>query len=206
MTISYPLSLPATKDLAAITLRLRSVVAVGTSPFTGKQQVQAHQGQWWEAECSLPPMERADAEEWLAFLLALNGREGTFLMGDPKGGTPRGTALGSPQVNGAGQSGNELATDGWTVSQSRALAKGDYFSLGSGASTRLYKMVEDEASDGAGAAALTFQPKLRSSPENNAALTVTNAKGLWRLSTNEVSWSVTDLIAYGIVFAAREAL
>lgn len=206
MAISYPLSLPSVKDLAQITMRLRTVVGVATSPFSGEQQVQAHPGQWWEAECVLPAMERADAEEWLALLLAMNGREGTLLMGDPKGATPRGTALGTPLVSGASQTGNELVTNGWTADQAAAMRKGDYFSLGSGTSTRLYKVVEDEPSDGSGNATLTFQPKLRSSPGDTDPLTVTSAKAVWRLADNQAEWTVRDIVAYGIVFALREAL
>lgn len=206
MAIVYPLSLPSVKDFAEISMRLRTVVGSAVSPFTLQEQVQVHPGQIWEAECTLPPMERPDAEEWLAFLLALNGKEGTFLMGDPKGGTPRGTALGSPLVNGASQTGNELITDGWTGNQTSLLLKGDYFQLGSGGASRLYKVVEDEVSDGSGNSTLTFQPRLRSSPANNDPITVTDAKGLFRLATNEMVWTVRDIVTYGIAFPAREAL
>lgn len=100
MTITYPLTLPSHTGFSGLRLTRRSVVAVSTSPFTGKQQVQAHQGQWFELEGTLPPMYRADSDRWIAFLLQLNGMEGTFLAGDPAYRGPRGTITGAV-VNGA---------------------------------------------------------------------------------------------------------
>ena len=83
MAITYPLTMPSATQISRVTMRPRTKVAMTMSEFTGKQQVQKHQGQWWEAEVSLPPMLRDDAEDWLAFLTKLNGMEGTFLFGDP---------------------------------------------------------------------------------------------------------------------------
>ena len=63
MAITYPLSLPDATSYQAARMTARSVVGVSKSPFTGVQQVQKHQGQWWEFEGSLAPMSRANAEE-----------------------------------------------------------------------------------------------------------------------------------------------
>ncbi len=37
-------------------------------------------------------MNREDAEQWVSFLMKLYGQKGTFLLGDPLGGTARGSA------------------------------------------------------------------------------------------------------------------
>lgn len=206
MAITYPLSLPTNKGLAKIRLTANNVVGVSQSPFTAKQQIYKYTGQFWEAEISLPPMKRADAEYWISFLLKLNGSYGTFLLGDPNGGTARGVATGTPLVNGGSQSGNELVTDGWTNSTTGILKAGDYIQLGSGSSSQLYKVLDDVNSNGSGEATLTVWPDLRTSPADNAAITVSNAKGVFRLSSNAQAWDINEATFYGMTFAAREAL
>lgn len=206
MPISYPLSLPTNKGLAKIRLTANNVVGVSQSPFTAKQQVYKYTGQFWEAEINLPPMKRADAEYWISFLLKLNGQYGTFLLGDPNGTTARGVATGTPLVNGGSQTGNELITDGWTNSVTGILKAGDYIQLGAGATAQLYKVLDDVNSNGSGQATLTLWPDLRSAPSDNATITVSNTKGLFRLSSNQQAWDINEATFYGMTFAAREAL
>jgi hypothetical protein len=85
VAITFPLSLPANPGFTDAVFSAQSVVAATISPFTLAQQVQKHPGQRWSIQASLPPMQRADAENWISFLLKLNGIEGTFLIGDPSG-------------------------------------------------------------------------------------------------------------------------
>jgi hypothetical protein len=189
-----------------VRLVANDVVGVSQSPFTAVQQVYRYSGQFWEADITLPPMKRADAEYWISFLLKLNGPFGTFLMGDPNGATARGVATGTPLVNGAGQTGNELVTDGWTTSTTGILKAGDYIQLGTGATSRLYKVLDDVNSDGSGNATLTVWPDLRSAPADNAAITVSNTKTTFRLNSAQTSWDINEATIYGLTFGAREAL
>lgn len=209
MAESYPLSLPTVSGFTQVRLVARSSVGVSTSPFSYKQQVYRHPGQRWEAELTVPPLRRESAEEWLSFLMRLRGRFGTFLLGDPLGATPRGsaaTAPGTPLVNGADQTGDELVIDGIPTSGDDYLKAGDYIQLGSGATARLYKVLEDVAIDGSGGATLNIWPALRSSPADDATVTVSNAKGVFRLASNETDWDANQLGIYGTTFAANEAL
>lgn len=206
MAIAYPLALPTTTGIAKIRISANNVVGVSQSPFTAKQQVYKYTGQFWEAEISLPPMKRADAEYWISFLLKLNGQYGTFLLGDPNGATARGVATGTPLVNGASQTGNELATDGWTPDTTGILKAGDYVQIGSGAAAKLHKVLDDVNSDADGEATLVLWPDLRSAPSDNATIIVSGAKGLFRLSTNQQDWDVNEASIYGMTFPAREAL
>lgn len=206
MAVSFPLALPTTTGIAKIRISANNVVGVSMSPFTAKQQVYKYTGQFWEAEISLPPMKRSEAEYWISFLLKLNGSYGTFLLGDPNGETARGVVTGTPLVNGASQTGNELVTDGWTTSTTGILKAGDYIQLGSGASAKLHKVLDDVDSDGSGNATITIWPDLRSAPSDNAAIVVSGAKGVFRLSTNQSDWDVNEASIYGMTFPAREAL
>ncbi len=208
MAITYPLSIPTNKKFKTCRFTARSVVAVSQSPFTGQQQVQKHPGQWWEVDVSLPPMERDDAEEWSSFFLKLNGREGTFLMGDPLATSPRGVGTGGPQVDGPSQTGNSLVTKGWTVSQTGILKTGDYIQLGSGVTSKLYKVLNDADSNGSGNATLDIWPDITpdNSPVDNSAITISDTVGVFRLVSNEMPWTQNAPSVYGFTFAATEAL
>lgn len=204
--ISFPLSVPDYNKISRVGFRSVNAVAVSRSPFTFSRQVIVHPGQKWEAEITLRPMRRTEAEVWLAWLVSLNGPVGTFLLGDPRACNPLGTAGGTPVVNGGGQTGAELILDGAASSQAEWLKAGDYIQLGSSSTATLHKVLADAASDGSGNATLDIWPKLRSSPADNETIIVTNAVGLFSLASNLVGWTADELSAYGITFAAIEAL
>jgi hypothetical protein len=206
MTISYPLTLPTHTGIAAISLRAVNAVVYSRSPFTFAGQAFAYPGQMWQADVTLPPMKRADAEQWVAWLLSLRGQLGTFLLGDPLGATARGTPTGTPLVKGAGQTGGTLEIDGATSSVTNWLRAGDYIQLGSGSSARLHKVLQNVNSDGSGNVSLDIWPHIRTAPADNAAVTVSGAKGLFRLATNEQDWSIDAASIYGVTFSAMEAV
>lgn len=204
MTITYPITLPGTPS--QVTLRGRSVVALARDPFTLQQQVHEHQGTLWEAEIQYPPMARADGEALAAALLSLHGMKGTFYLSDPAFAQhgALGTFTGMPLVNGASQTGYSLITDGWT--NGITLKAGNYIQLGSAATTRLYKIVKDVTVDGSGNATLDLWPRLRESPGNNDAITISGCKGTFRLASNDISWLERPTPLYGISFMAIEAI
>lgn len=206
MAISFPVSLPTVGGARSVTWRMLDAVGLGESPYTFSQEVYEHPGKRWAVEVQLAPMQRADAEQWIAFLAMLRGRRGTFLLGDTLGATPRGIATGTPLVKGAGQTGGTLLTDGWTISQTGILKAGDWVQLGSGSSARLHKVLQDANSNGAGEATLELWPGPRSAPADNAPLTVTNAQGLFRLASNERGFDIGLAQIYGMGFSAVEAL
>jgi len=209
MAETYPLALPTHTGIARVRLIARDVVGVSTSPFNFKQQIFRHQGQRWEADITLPAMPRADAEQWASFLLRLRGAYGTFLLGDPLNATPRGTASatpGTPVVNGANQTGDELDIDGLPTSETGYLKAGDYIQLGSGSTATLHKVLEDVNSNASGEATLNLWPKVRTALADNAAVTVSNAQGNFRLASNETMWDIDQASIYGITFGAVEAL
>lgn len=205
MAITYPVTFPNV-GIRAMNIRARTVVGISSSPFTGQQQVYKHQGEWWEAEVTLPPMKRATAEQVAAFLIKMKGQYGTFLLGDPANTSPRGVGTGTPLVNGAGQTGSSLVTDGWTVSTTGILKAGDWIQLGTGSSTTLHKVLDDVDSDGSGNATLEIFPSLRSSPDDDATITVSSPKGIWRLASNQMEYSIDEASVYGITFACVEAI
>ena len=206
MAISYPRDLPTNIGFAQVTLRAVNQTAMTMSPFTYKQQIYNHSGQRWEAECQVPPLKRDDAEEWIAWLLSMNGRAGTFLMGDPLGDTARGTLGGTPVVNGADQVGGSLSIDGCSNNITNWLKAGDYLQLGSGSTATLHKVLQNVNTDGSGQASLDLWPYMRTAPVDGSIVITSNAVGRFRLNSGEQDWTINNISSYGITFAAVEAI
>lgn len=201
MVISYPLTMPASPGFQSARFTLVSNTAAFRSPLTGHVQVLERQGARWQVVYTLPPMKRALAAAWVAFLTALRGFRGTFNGFDPAATTPQGTGNGTPLVNGAGQTGHSLVTDGWAASET-VLKAGDYLEV----NARLHQVAEDATSDASGNATLEIEPQLRESPSDNAAITVTNPKVKMRLVANEAGWDIDTAEFFGLTFAGEEAL
>jgi hypothetical protein len=190
-----------------VSMRSNSVVAASKSPFTGQEQIVAHQGQWWTADLSVAPLERSDAGAITAWFTSMNGREKTLLFGDPLAVTPQGSASsapGTPVVNGASQTGSALICDGAPNGATNYLKEGDYVQLGTGSTSRLYMVLEDVTADGSGNFTLNIWPNLRSSPDNDATLVVSSAVGRFRLAENVQGWDLSTIV-YGFSFAIVEA-
>lgn len=210
MAITYPLTFPTTVTPAALDMEEVNIVAVTTSPFTGEQDVQVHDGAYWRALLTWPPTERSEAEEILAFLGKLRGQFGTFLMGDISAGTNRGSAEstpGTPVTSGAQTLGAQtLVMTGGALTATNYLREGDYIQLSTGAATtRLYKVLADFSTDGAGAGTIDIWPPLREAYADATTVVVSGALGRWRLATNNLRWSVRT-VQYGITVPIIEAL
>lgn len=168
-----------------MTMRLCSATAMTKSPFTFDQQVFQHQGVYWEAEVSLPPLQRSDAKQVEAFFAALRGQGGTFTMGNP-------IHTSSGQGNLTGTVGATTVT---VASFSNAVA-GDYFQIG----TSLHIITEVNS-----ATSLDIMPPLRATV-TSSSMDFTLPKGSWRLASNEIEWSINRASLYGFTFACVEAL
>ena len=204
-TPSYPLTLPTATGIQTQRFALTRIVGVSQSPFTRQEQVIQHQGEYWSATLQLPPMLKDNASQWLAFLLQLRGRRGTFKLGDQDRKTIQGVATGTIRVNGASQTGNQIALDGFALSTNNVFKAGDYIQINS----YLYMVTEDVNSNGSGEADVKIEPSLRSGLETIAdddTVLYTNTTTLMRLDSNEVAWDTDQVSKYGISFACSEAL
>jgi hypothetical protein len=168
MAITYPLTPPAALKTAAVRWKPVSVAGVNISPFTGQQQVIAHRGGWWEVDIEVPPLKRAEADALEGFLLALNGREGTFYYGDKlrkaSGGNPSGA-----WVVGSGATANTTTLP--IAAGSGAFAVGDFIQVGN----QLFRITQLNG------ATIDVFPKTRSAFAAGTAIVYTNPKGVFRL-------------------------
>ena len=194
MAISYPLALPTNIGMASIELRAKNTVAVSMSPFTYKQQTQSYDGEMWEADISLPPMNRDDAETWISFLMSLKVMSGTFLLNDPSAKTVRGTATSAVITGAVGASSVGVVMTG-------TLKAGDYIQLGTASTSKLHKVLADVSATGS----VDIWPNLKAT-YSSAAVVVDNAKGVFRLTSNVQDWQIGNSSTYGISFEAVEVI
>lgn len=199
MAITYPRTLPTITGIRNVDMRAINAVAYSQSPFTFAGQAHAYQGQMWQADITLPAMDRSTAETWIAFLMSMRGSFGTFLLGDPRGCSLRGTATAATITGSAGDN-----TVSATVTAGQTLLAGDYIQLGSGATATLHKVLIDYTGTGS-AADLEIWPALRVDRSAVSAV-LSNTVGVFRLSSNETSWSSNEIAKYGITFGAMEAI
>jgi hypothetical protein len=170
---------------------LKRAVAVSESPFSYDAQTYVHQGARWECEVTLPPLSYAEARSVQAFIIGLKGQSGTFTFGHPlhtstvTGNTNADAAIRAEQISLGGSS---TAIDAGTY-----LQLGDY----------LYITTTSKTS---GIGLIGIQPPLRSAVSAGTTVDFTLPKSLWRMATNDVSWSTDTASMYGFTFAFVEAL
>ena len=194
MAINYPLALPTVTGVRSIELQATNAVAVSRSPFTFASQVHAYSGQMWSASLTLPPMKLTEARQWTAWLTSLRGQYGTFLLGDTSSSQIGGTATSATVTGVAG--GNTV-----TVTMTGTLLAGDMIQIGTSSDATLHKVLVNKTGSGN----LEIWPALRKT-RTAVALTLTNAKGVFRLASNDVAWSVDEASIYGISFSAVEKI
>ena len=208
MAITYPRDIPTHTGIRSYEMRATNATAYTASPFTFAGTSYEYAGKMWQLDVTLPPMVRADAEEWIGWLLSMKGRKGTFYAGDFQAAIPRGSARDADTVaiNGAVSSGTTLTFDSAPASTTNYLRIGDYIQVGTGTSQQLFKCLEDVDTNSSGAGTVEVWPNVRTSIADNAALTFESAKGVFRLVSNEVPFNVSELEKYGVTFAAMEAV
>jgi hypothetical protein len=198
------IALPTKPGLRDLKITQNNTVGVNTNPFTKQQQVYDFMAGYWSADFTLPPMTLANARNWIAFFAELRGMTNTFLVGDPLMASPQGRPIGTPVVNGAGQSGYSLVTNGWQASTPDLLLPGDLIQIG----YRMYVVTETVNSDSGGNATLSIWPQLRNSDAgfgSGSSIQTANCKTLLRLK-EDPSYSVSQARLYGIQLSAVEAL
>ena len=204
-TPSYPLTLPTVTGITTQNWGLERVVAVTESPFTNQEQVYEHEGAQWRATFTLPPMKKESAAVWLAFLMSLRGRRGTFKIGDQDRKTIQGVATGTILVNGDAQTGNAINLDGFANSTNNVFKAGDYIQINS----YLYMVSADVNSDASGEATVYVEPSLRTGIEainDDTTVVYSNTTTVMRLDSNELNWDTNNVSVYGISFACSEVL
>jgi len=111
----------------------------------------------------------------------------------------------------SGLAGTEMLLAGLPASVSGLFLPGDWLQAGSGLTRRIYStvgsygQVANVDSSAAGVAHIEFRPNLREVPADQAAIVVTNTKGVFELEEIVVGHEVDVAQTYGIAFSLVEA-
>jgi hypothetical protein len=112
MAITYPLTPPAALEASSLSITGISATSRNVSPFTLQTQQYNWPGQGWLGSVECPPMQRAEAEQVLSFLLS--AQRGTFYFGDYANPTARGNVTGTLTVSSATANTTTLGISGAT--------------------------------------------------------------------------------------------
>lgn len=118
-------------------------------------------------------------------------------MGNADAVEPRGTAR-AASVSGGATRGSTTAN----LSGSGTLLNGDFIQFGSGAASRLHMVV---AGGNTLPGVVTFEPALKADYAPGTAVTLVNARGLWRLDVNDLAWDSDRASIFSFSFSATEA-
>lgn len=133
--------------------------------------------------------DRADLMGTIAALLGQQNRLRVSVFDNPK----RGVNGGTPLVDGGSQTGFSLNIKGATFNAVNWIRKGDYFSVFVGAEHELKMATVDASADGAGLVVLSFAPRLRAAPLDDAVIFVedgvlTKPQGIFVLENADTGW------------------
>jgi len=195
-TFAFPSVNPASIEWALI-----SNTQAFVSTANGTVQTAERPGARWHVSLRFNTLSEDNARTLIAFLVSLRGRANRFTLHDHALPSPRGVATGTPLVNGSGQTGGSLNTDGWTVSTTGILKAGDWIGFGS----ELHMLRADADSDASGNATLLIEPPIRTSPADNATITVSKPTATFMLVDDKQTWSVRPAMIYGLTINAVEA-
>jgi len=204
---SYPLTLPSAPAFKKSRWTLRRVTAVSESPFTGQQQVFDYGYALWTANLTLPPMLRADAANWEAFMMKLHGRVGTFLLYDPDAKAQQGGVNTTATLNSAASVGDfTISINTNNANMTNVFKAGDYIQIGAAGLAKLYMIVDNANSNSSGVVNVNIEPSIKVAANNGAAVSYTIASGVFRMDTPDLGWDTDEVSKFGITFSCTEAL
>lgn len=226
--MSYPITFP---DIPIKVTRfgLNTNQGIFEGYFSRKKSIHYHAGgntDRWAGLISTPFLNDMQAREIRAWVSALHGLAGTFTLVDPDHRIPKtyvpaslttdstlvtadtttvtaDTAAfpGKGVVDGAGQSGHALITDGWPASVT-VLKAGDRIQV----ETQYFVLTEDAVSDDSGNATFAIEPALRSAPTNGADVITIAPALIARLTNPAIMFNAGITVTQPVSFAFEEAL
>lgn len=158
--VGYPFLPGAMKEMShSGLLQIRATKQVGWS---------------WTEEWNLLSARNADDMSLMAFITKTWNRGEIHQFTHPllpgSGLSKNGTGTGSPAVNGGGQTGGSLVTNGWGNNETNAVRAGDVIKIAG--DEGVYMVDEDASSDGTGNMTIQITPHLRTSPTTASAITI----------------------------------
>lgn len=182
----------------AASFGLQSNTTTFASELNATVQHAALPGDKWTFSITFSNRDQNEGRILKAFLSSLQGSAGRFTMSPPDLNN-QGVGV-SGLVNGGGQTGSQVVTDGWP-NNAPILKIGDYIQIG----TELKMVTADATSNGTGQATINFTPPLRKATVNNAVVNASAPKGVFYLANDtQASWRLSAPYIYAISFSGEE--
>lgn len=174
-----------------MTMELIGNTALFPSPLIASAQTLDRGGQKFRATLNFLNMVDADRAVIMGLIARLRGQAHRLRI--PVHDNPnRGAYGGTPLVNGASQTGSALIIDGCS-NVTNWIRAGDYFSVDVNGEHELKLCTQDLTTSGGGGT-VNFEPRLRASPLNNAAIyvedgTLPKPTGVFVMDGNTTGWT-----------------
>lgn len=167
------------------------------SSWTGRSKEQPSGHAWFEARVVVRPLFRTEIYAYRRFLSLAGLKGNTFRLDAVEEDQ---SSLTTVLVNGGGQTGYSLITDGWGGAGTKLLA-GQFITI----ANQLIMLSSDVTADSGGNATLSLASAIRSATAENAPVEVKRPYGLMRIPDTRVGWSVSPGRIYGSSFSCVEA-
>jgi hypothetical protein len=176
-----------------VVMELRGNTGVFESPLTGNFQTVDRGGLYWYLAYTFNEMRGDDRAELMGIMAALRSQANRLrvqVYDNPR----RGSYGGTPLVAGASQTGSSINIDGCSATVTNWIRRGDYFSIDVNGEHELKMATADADTNGSGAITIAFEPRLRASPLDNAAvyvedLTLPKPQGVFMNAESASQWS-----------------
>lgn len=176
-----------------VAMQLSGNTGIFQSPLNGSIQTLDRGGLRWEAQYTFSKL-RGDARANLIGTLAGLRAQANRLRVPVYDNAKRGLYGGTPTVDGASQTGNSINLADLSNNITDWIRKGDYFSIDVNGEHELKMATADASSNGTGLITVSFEPRLRTSPLDNAVVYVEDdvlpkPRGIFILTDPNALWS-----------------
>jgi hypothetical protein len=173
-----------------------------TAPLSGETQTFENPGGRWRCSLMFPNLQEADAGLLQAWLVKLKGKANRALLHNFARPNIRGTMTGTPQVNGADQTGSSLLIE--LGGNAKTLLSGDFIGFGG----RLKMVLDDMVTDGAGIGTVNIGPPIYpgEAPANDAPITLVKPTCRMLLEDDRAAWLTRNPVVSDIPLAFIEAI
>lgn len=202
---NYPIDFPSSLPVSSMTIDLVRAVSSSRSPFSLHEQIYDWGGEAWEIQLQLSTLTRENCAAYRAFVTALKGKMGTFTF-NLIGEAPYGSYAGTPLLDGGSQTGSSIDIKGFTADATGVIKAGDYFSLGSGSSKKLFTFLADADADSSGGVTVEIAPEIKIAFSDEEAINTSTPGAVFRLDDNTVRQSIDKHNLRSASIGARQSL
>lgn len=183
-----------TVAVSTVDMQVVGNTGLSVSPLIDSAQYIDRGGLKWRTVLNFLNRRGDQRADMMALIVQLRGQANQVrveVSDNPK----RGAYGGTPLVAGGAQTGNTIDIDGCDQNVANWIRRGDYFSIQVGTEHELKMCMADASTDGTGAVTLTFEPRLRASPNDNAVIAVESVGaafkpyGLFRAESPVNGWN-----------------